>query len=92
MYYNELPYGEPIEVYKKPESSLFIVSGEYKIKLKPEAKSYSWFIFKNKIDIYGKTTDNNLLRYFINPPLLYISIYIKQGNFPARYRSIKQIT
>lgn len=50
MYYNELPYGEPVEVFKKPEADLFIVSGEYKIKLKPEAKGYSWFMFKNKLD------------------------------------------
>lgn len=49
MYYEELPYGEPIKTKDKPSGSLYIVKGEYKLKLKPEAKGLAWFTFKNKI-------------------------------------------
>lgn len=45
MYYDELPYGEPVFSVDGPKSSLYVVKARFKMKLRPGL--IPWFTFKH---------------------------------------------
>lgn len=56
--FDELPIGKPEYSLVKPkEDKLYIMTGLFKIKLKPESKGLAWFIFKDNFDYVEEDMD-----------------------------------